>query len=432
MAEEKKNMSMVDDQYQRLIDARNIHYDNLNKWLMSFYVIIGALFVAMQAIHIGDHLHRYFELGIAIAGYIVSIAAFLSCKGYYYWEINWIMLVHDYEEIKITRLEDRTYGVFGNMEANKSIWNPIKGANVSTTKVALVMTSIITVLWGAIIIYFSINLLEWFPDAKIVAKVGTALIVSAFITWLISALCAVILHSNMSPLKDRELKQKEESYMDKLNKRIVKIICISIVAIIAIVGLCVLLSEAFNLFKADTTFYVKVGISLLALATAGIGVYLTYTIQTTIIKVNAKNRGRDEFTQRLQLYTEGLNKVNIDLQLLQDAIKVSRSITNITITSANVLCSQAYMTYYAFQDLISCEFYQTTFAVIKNVEMYHEDISSCLSKISNSAYICMTDVAIANELIGLVNYLNNNSANFHREIYQILYPKQKTMEERIE
>ena len=39
---------MTDDQkyqYEKLIAARNYHYDNLNKWLMSFYVIIGALFM---------------------------------------------------------------------------------------------------------------------------------------------------------------------------------------------------------------------------------------------------------------------------------------------------------------------------------------------------------------------------------------------------
>lgn len=432
MGEESKNMPTVDDQYQRLIEARNLHYDNLNKWLMSFYVIIGALFVAMQAIHIGDHLHRYFELGIAIAGYMVSIAAFLSCKGYYYWELNWIMLVHDYEERKIASLEDRTYGVFGNKEANKSIWNPIMGANVSTTKVALAMTAIVTVLWGAIIIYFSINLSEWLPNAKIVCKAGPALLVSAVITWLISAFCAVLLRSDMSPLKDRKLGQTEESYMEKLNQRIAKIIGISIAVVIVIIGLLVLLSEGLCLFDANTTFYVKVGISLLALATAGLGVYLTYTIQSTIIKTNAKNRERDEFKKRLQIYTDNLDKINMDLLSLQDAIKSSRTISNITIASANVICSQAYMTYYAFQDLISCKFYQTTLASIKNTELYHEDIPARLSQISDLAYSCMTDMSRANELIGLVNDLNNYSADFHREIYHVLYPKQETLEPRTE
>ncbi len=430
MPEEKKNMPTVDDQYQLLINARNLHYDNLNKWLMSFYVIIGALFVAMQAIHIGDHPHRYFELGIAIAGYIVSIAAFLSCKGYYYWETNWIMLVHDYEERKIARLEDRTYGVFGNMEANKSLWNPIMGANVSTTKVALAMTSIITVLWGAIIIYFSINLLEWFPDAEIVTKIGPALFVSAFITWLISALCAAILPSDLSPLKDRELNQKEENYMDKLNKRIAWIIGSSVAVIVIIIGICYLLSEILNLFETDTAFYVKVGISLLALATAVLGVYLTYTIQTTIIKTKAKNRERDEFTQRLQIYIDNLDKVNIDLLSLQDAVNKGKRPTNITIACANVLCSQAYMSYYAFQDLISCKFYQTTFAAIKNANMYYEEIPSHLSQISDLAYACMTDISHANELIGKVNDLNNISADFHREIYRVLYPNQASLEEK--
>lgn len=430
MAEEKKNMPSVDGQYKRLIEARNFHYDNLNKWLMSFYVIIGALFVAMQAVHIGDHLHRYLELGIALAGYIVSIAAYLSCKGYYYWETNWIMLVHDYEERRISNLEERTYGIFGNMGANKSIWNPIKGANVSTTKVALAMTSVITILWGTIIIYFSINLLEWFPDAKIVTKVGPALIVSAFTTWLLSALCAAILPSDLSSLKDRELNQKEENYMDKLNKRLAWIIGISAFVIMAIIGICAILSEYFELFEAQTTFYVKIGVSLIALAVAVIGVYLTYTIQTTIIKTKAKNRERDEFTQRLQIYIDNLDKVNIDVLSFQDAVNKGKRPTNVTIACANVLCSQAYMAYYAFQDLVSCKFYRATFATINDADLYHKDIPSQLSKISDLAYVCMTDISKANLLIGLVNDLNNDSADFHREIYQILYPNQESLEER--
>ena len=89
------------------------------------------------------------------------------------------------------------------------------------------------------------------------------------------------------------------------------------------------------------------------------------------------------------------------------------------------------MTYYAFQDLISCKFYLTTFAAIKNADMYYEDIPSRLSQISDLAYTCMTDISQANKLIGLVNDLNNLSADFHREIYQVLYPNKETLGERI-
>ena len=415
----------IQKQYNRLIIARNFHYENLNKWLITFYAIIGALFLALHTLHASEYMHRHMELCVAIAGYIVSVGAILSIKGYAYWEINWIMLIHDFED-RYVPINNRVYGVFANMDANKSIWHPTMGANVSTTKVALAITSIVAVLWGTMVLYFGINLLNWGPDASRFEKIAPSLVVSVIATFGFVALLASLLRSDLSPLKDRELNQKEENYMDKLNKRIAWIIGISVAVIIAIVSLC----AYYNVFEADTAFYVKVGISLLALATAGLGVYLTYTIQTTIIKTKAKNRERDEFTQRLQIYIDNLDKVNIDVLSFQDAVNKGKRPTNVTIACANVLCSQAYLAYYAFQDLVSCKFYRATFATINNADLYHKDIPSQLSKISDLAYVCMTDISKANLLIGLVNDLNNDSADFHREIYQILYPNQESLEER--
>lgn len=153
MVEEKKNMLTVDDQYQRLIDARNFHYNNLNKWLMAFYVIIGALLVAFYNLY-----PLNIAILIAILGYVISIGAFLSIKGYFYWEVNWIMLIHHFEKVHFKNRDERVYSVFANKETNNSL-NPIKGANVSTTKVALVMTTLIIVVWGVIVFYMGINYL---------------------------------------------------------------------------------------------------------------------------------------------------------------------------------------------------------------------------------------------------------------------------------
>lgn len=167
MAEEKKNinnnmegkeMSFEERQYQRLIDARNFHYENLNKWLMSFYVIIGALFLALYTLH-GNGNHHVMELCVAIVGYMVSIAALLSGKGYYYWETNWIMLVHHFEKIHFAKKEERIYSIFANSNANNSVCSPLIGANVSTSKVMLTLTACIAVLWGTISTYMAIQLL---------------------------------------------------------------------------------------------------------------------------------------------------------------------------------------------------------------------------------------------------------------------------------
>lgn len=177
MAGEAKHMTeeeKKDKQYERLIAARNYHYDNLNKWLMSFYVIIGALFVALYSLHKGNG-HQLMELCVAIVGYIVSIAAILSGKGYYYWETNWIMLIHKFEKTylldrrkyeadKETYLRDaeddyRVYSVFADKNANNDIHKLTTGANISTSKVALAITWLITILWGALVIFFGVYLL---------------------------------------------------------------------------------------------------------------------------------------------------------------------------------------------------------------------------------------------------------------------------------
>lgn len=150
---------MIDKQYQRLIEARNFHYENLNKWLITFYAIIGALFLALWTLHASATMHRYMEICIAIVGYVVSIGAILSIKGYYYWESNWIMLVHHFEKSNFTEKDKRVYSVFANKMVNNCICNPVAGANVSTSKVALAITTFITVLWGTLVLYFSANLL---------------------------------------------------------------------------------------------------------------------------------------------------------------------------------------------------------------------------------------------------------------------------------
>lgn len=161
MPEKKTNMPTVNDQYQRLIEARNFHYENLNKWLITFYAIIGALFLALHTLHADDHLHRYMELCIAIVGYVVSVGAILSIKGYYYWETNWIMLVHHFEKVYLSKepKDMKVYSVFANQKANNDIGAIRQGANISTSKVALVITGFIAWIWGIIAIYFCIILL---------------------------------------------------------------------------------------------------------------------------------------------------------------------------------------------------------------------------------------------------------------------------------
>ncbi len=188
-------------QYDRLIAARNYHYDNLNKWLMTFYVIIGALLVAFYNLY----PHNIAML-IAILGYIISIGAFLSVKGYFYWEVNWIMLIHHFEKVHFKSRDERIYSIFANKETNNSL-NPIKGANVSTTKVALVMTILIILVWGMIVVFMGINYLPNFnikiPEKSI--NIILSIIGSCIMTIVLLPLGCLTLQSNLDNLDDMEL-----------------------------------------------------------------------------------------------------------------------------------------------------------------------------------------------------------------------------------
>lgn len=215
MPEEKKNMPTVDQQYQRLIDARNFHYDNLNKWLMTFYVIIGALLVAFYNLY----PHNIAML-IAILGYIISIGAFLSIKGYFYWEVNWIMLIHHFEKVHFKSRDERIYSIFANKETNNSL-NPIKGANVSTTKVALVMTTLIILVWGMIVVFMGINYLPNFnieiPEKSI--NIILSIIGSCIMTIVLLPLGCLTLQSNLDNLDDMELTKENIAEPQKAQKK---------------------------------------------------------------------------------------------------------------------------------------------------------------------------------------------------------------------
>ena len=201
MAEEKKNMPTVDDQYQRLIEARNFHYENLNKWLITFYAIIGALFLALYTLHASEHLHRHMELCIAIVGYVVSLGALLSIKGYYYWEYHWIERLYRFERqvYHYDHDELQVYSAFADKIKHDKPNCLIDSANVSTTKVALFITVFVTVLWGMMVVYFSNNLwLHW--NRYIVVLL--AIVISFGITWLLAWQGTKWLHSDLENLDD--------------------------------------------------------------------------------------------------------------------------------------------------------------------------------------------------------------------------------------
>ena len=193
-------------QYGRLITARNFHYDNIGKWLRFFYLIIGALFVGYYTIHKAAPSNWLFDVIILGLGYIVSLVCYLSAKGHYYWELSWIQMLHNYES-KVLEIEPeyKVYSAFANKEGLDHPWLPIAGANVSTSKLALLVNIIVTVLWGAMFLYSIAKPLM--PSTPKCCVIVSALVLSVIITYGITGIGAMALKSNLRKVDDLELMQ---------------------------------------------------------------------------------------------------------------------------------------------------------------------------------------------------------------------------------
>lgn len=196
-----------DKQYERLIYIRNFHYKNLNKWLSFFYVAIGAIFAGFCTIYKEGSPNPKLVILVMAVLYLVSICAYLSCKGYYYWENHWIVLLHDFEKKYFAGKEDglRVYSVFADKDKLNNPCNPVGGANVSTTKVSLFLTLAIAVISGAILIYCITKAFHCVcPECKLYC-----MFVSVIESFVLTAILAFIgmhyLKSNLENLDDLKL-----------------------------------------------------------------------------------------------------------------------------------------------------------------------------------------------------------------------------------
>lgn len=141
------------ERYDYLINARNFHYDNFNKWMTYFYVAIGVLFVGYYTISMEDNMDIE-KITLLLLGYITSLFWYWSSKGYYFWNINFITLVNDCEKntLKIKKKNKRVYSVFANKKTQNNYLNPISGANISTSKIAILFAFIVSIVWSILLI----------------------------------------------------------------------------------------------------------------------------------------------------------------------------------------------------------------------------------------------------------------------------------------
>ena len=192
-------------QYQRLIAARNFHYENFNKWSLYFYAIIAALFVGYYNIKTNSEpKNEIIQWCILCLGYIASMCCYLSAKGYYYWEINWIKLIMHYEkQVWPMSKDESVYSIFANKKALSNYWCLTSGANISSSKLSLIVSFFTTYAWAAMITMQAIGKQCW--CCTVLALLG------AFaVTWALTASFGKWLHSDLKNHDDLELPEKEE------------------------------------------------------------------------------------------------------------------------------------------------------------------------------------------------------------------------------
>ena len=136
--------------YDYLINARNFHYNNFNLWMVFFAVIIGGILAGYCALLEKNNL-KFEQIILLTAGYFTSFIWHLSCKGYYYWIINFIKLIFKCEE----KLEDaeKVYSCFANKKNNNCYFNITKGANISTAVMICILSYFTAIFWAVMFFY---------------------------------------------------------------------------------------------------------------------------------------------------------------------------------------------------------------------------------------------------------------------------------------
>ena len=212
MGKKKKNKELF-EKYKILVAARNFHYENFNKWLTYFYVANAAIFVGYIQMISSPQFENLsnFQFPVLTLGFIAGLLLYWSSKGYYYWNINFIMLVNHYEKTLLKwKKKERIYSMFANKDEQNNYISPISGANFSTSKIAILFAFILATSWGSLLTYklFSI------PGSAIVVsplwfKIGTAVSISIISILLLSLAMSKLklLGSKTNPLHNLDIDQ---------------------------------------------------------------------------------------------------------------------------------------------------------------------------------------------------------------------------------
>jgi len=147
--------NLMEKQYKLAIEARDKLNDNYHKWMTYYYVANGAVLIAITSLYNKGYTNKGI-LALSTIGVFVCILWNFSCKGYYYWSINWIYIIIALEK-RLTNGEVNlgVYSVFSKKvaEGKKGVLKVNKGANISTPKLTLLLSFCSIICWAGFSIW---------------------------------------------------------------------------------------------------------------------------------------------------------------------------------------------------------------------------------------------------------------------------------------
>lgn len=214
--------SIIFEQYKNAVNARNFHYDNFNRWTTYFYVAIGSVFFAYISLVSAEQLHIKWsefimvKFGLLFLNFIISFFWFIANKGYYYWNIHWINLVHHFErEILELNVQHRVFNVVSNKTEQDDIYDPIKGANISTSKVTILFSFIVCLINGILFFYIffnSITISEYIPINSHLFKIFFSTSISLFFIFLMLSVSEIYLKGYIKHMFDLKFDLYKKPY----------------------------------------------------------------------------------------------------------------------------------------------------------------------------------------------------------------------------
>jgi hypothetical protein len=183
----------IKEAYKIAISARNFHFNNFSKWMTYYYLAVAAIFVAFYSTNSDT---TDFKIGLPLLGFFVSILWHLSCKGYYFWIKNWTFQISRFEDDMED--EQKVYSVFSEhvKEKENKLFSPIQSANISTSKLTLILSLFVCFIWS----YLSIYYLSTYFDIIDLHYLLIA-IVAVCLTYVIIFIAGIFLKSDLSEHK---------------------------------------------------------------------------------------------------------------------------------------------------------------------------------------------------------------------------------------